>query len=163
MTQPPDSTMPQPPDLPPVGGGTPAGGFTPPPVTPPPVTPPTPVTPPPVAPPIGPGGAPPAGGTSAVYQRMGGQSNLLGWLSLIFGIIATGCCCCWFLDGAPFIGGIPAIILGVLHLMRVRQGRASMKWTAWVGIILAVIAIIGAIVGFANHWQDDLYNEYKPS
>ncbi|MBB5871578.1 hypothetical protein F4553_004957 [Allocatelliglobosispora scoriae] len=120
---------------------------------------------PPPPPPIIPGGGamnPPPSGAAGVYQRMGGQSNLLGWLSLVFGIIATGCCCCWCIDGAPFIGGIPALILGFLHLKRVKDGRASMKWTAWVGIILAVIAIIGALVGFATHWQDDLYDQYKP-
>lgn len=139
-------TPPVPPELPPMPGGAAPGGVF--------------VPPPPVMP-AG-GGVGPPGGTPTVYQRMGGHNNVLGWLSLFFGIVATGCCCCWCLDGAPFIGGIPALILGFLHLKRVKDGRASMKWTAWVGIILAIIAIIGAIIGFATHWQDNLYNQVNP-
>jgi hypothetical protein len=107
------------------------------------------------------GGAGPPGGISGVYQRMGGQNNIFGWLSLALGVISTGCCCCWCLDGAPFIGGLPAIILGVLHLTRVRQGRATMSWTAWVGIVLAIIAVIGAIIGLATNWEDDMYRDYQ--
>jgi len=153
MTQPPDSApggvpSPLPPSAPggPPGASVPAGPAYPP--------------PPPVLP--GGGGATPPSGGGGIYQRMGGQNNLLGWLSLLFGILATGCCCCWCVDGAPFVGGIPALILGFLHLKRVAEGRANMKWTAWVGIALAIIAIIGALIGFATHWQDDLYDQYKP-
>ncbi|WP_027341715.1 hypothetical protein [Hamadaea tsunoensis] len=94
-----------------------------------------------------------------MYERMGGHNNVIGWLSVLFGIIGTGCCCCWFLDGAPFIGGIPALILGIIHLQRVKQNRASMKWLGWLGIALAVIALLGAICSFTTHWNDNLHND----
>ena len=89
--------------------------------------------------------------------------NLLGYLSLIFGIIGTGCCCCPWLNGAPFIGGIPAIVLGILHLSRVKKGQANQSWLGWVGIVLGALAIIGAICGLATDWDTritDQYNEY---
>ncbi|HEX6682062.1 MAG TPA: hypothetical protein VF062_04680 [Candidatus Limnocylindrales bacterium] len=115
--------------------------------------------------PPGPPLNPPPSGGGQMYASGGGDGkrNLLGWLSLIFGIIGTGCCCCWFLDGAPFIGGIPALILGILHLSRVRKGQASMGWLGWVGIILAIIALIGGITSLATDWNtriEDQYNEY---
>lgn len=103
--------------------------------------------------------SPPPSDQSSMLGRMGGPNNLLGWLALVFGIIGTGCCCCWFLDGAPFFGGIPAIILGFLHLQRVKQRRASMGWLGWVGIVLGVIALLGAICNFTTHWNDDLYDQ----
>jgi hypothetical protein len=96
--------------------------------------------------------------TRTMYTRMGGQNNLLGWLAVLFGIIGTGCCCCWFLDGSPFVGGIPAIILGWLHLRRVKRYEATMKWLGWLGIALGVIALLGAICNFGTHWNDDLHN-----
>ena len=89
--------------------------------------------------------------------------NLLGYLALAFGIIGTGCCCCPWLDGAPFIGGIPAVILGIMHLSRVNKGQAGQRWLAWVGIVLGVLAIIGAICGLTTDWDSqitDQYNEY---
>jgi hypothetical protein len=126
-----------------------------------PPVPPVPPVPPPVAPvPPGPPLNPPGG---AVYGRGNNRMNLLGYLSLAFGIIGTGCCCCPWLNGAPFIGGIPAIILGIMHLLRVNKGQANQRWLAWVGIILGVLAIIGAICGLATDWDSritDQYNEY---
>lgn len=98
-----------------------------------------------------------------MYNRMGGNNNLLGWLAVLFGIIGTGCCCCWFLDGAPFIGGIPAVILGFLHLQRIKQSRASMPWLGWLGIALGVIALLGALCNFTTHWNDNLHDQFADS
>ncbi|MCP2326567.1 hypothetical protein HDA40_005074 [Hamadaea flava] len=103
--------------------------------------------------------SPPPGDPNSMMNRMGGPNNILGWLALIFGIIGTGCCCCWFLDGAPFLGGIPAVVLGILHLQRVKQHRASMKWLGWVGIVLGVIALLGALCNFTTHWNDNLHDQ----
>jgi len=102
---------------------------------------------------------PPPSDPNSMMNRMGGPNNILGWLAVIFGIVGTGCCCCWFLDGAPFLGGIPAVILGFLHLQRVRQHRASMRWLGWVGIVLGVIALLGALCNFTTHWNDDLHDQ----
>ncbi|GHJ46040.1 hypothetical protein Cs7R123_33820 [Catellatospora sp. TT07R-123] len=111
-------------------------------------------------------GAPPppplSPGQGTVYQRAGGaQNNLLGWIGFVCGVLSTGCCCCPWLNGLPFLGGIPAIILGYLHLSRVKKGQASMSWLGWVAIVLGVIAIIGAICGLTTHWTDKVYNQYR--
>jgi len=95
-----------------------------------------------------------------MYGRMGGNNNLLGWLAVLFGIIGTGCCCCWFLDGAPFLGGIPAVILGILHLRRIKQHKASMVWLGWLGIVLGAIALLGALCSFTTHWNDNLHDQF---
>jgi hypothetical protein len=154
-----EPTPPMPPPVPPMAPpvSTPAPPPLPPPGGPamPPLPPSTPTYPPPAL--------PPTGGKDTMYNRMGGNNNLLGWLALAFGIIGTGCCCCWFLDGAPFIGGIPAIVLGILHLKRVKENRASMKWLGWVGIILGAIALLGAICNFSTHWNDNLHDQFSDS
>ena len=102
----------------------------------------------------------PPGGT--VYSGQGGdKQNLFGWLSLIFAVVGTGCCCCPWLDGAPFIGGIPAVVLGILHLNKVKKGQATMSWLGWVGIILGVVAIIGGITSLATDWNERIQDEYN--
>ena len=111
--------------------------------------PPTPPPEPPINPPIG-----------KVYGG-GGKQNLFGWLSFAFAIVGTGCCCCPWLNGAPSVGGIPAVVLGILHLNKVKKGQASMSWLAWVGIILGVIAIIGGITTLATDWNDRIRDEYN--
>ncbi|GIG02320.1 hypothetical protein Cci01nite_74130 [Catellatospora citrea] len=134
------------------GGGTVySSGGTP---LPPPPPPPPSIGGPPPPPPLG-----PAQGT--VYQKAGGQNNLFGWIALACGIIGTGCCCCPWLNGAPFIGGIPAVILGAMHLNKVKKGAASMSWLGWVAIALGVIAMIAAICGIATGWQDRIYEQYQ--
>lgn len=134
---------PQPPPLPPMAGA-PAGGYG----TAGPGT---------YAPPSGP---PPGGDPNSMMNRMGGTNNILGWLALLFGIVGTGCCCCWFLDGAPFLGGIPALILGFLHLRRVKEHKASMSWLGWLGIVLGAIALLGALCNFTTHWNDNLHDQF---
>lgn len=74
--------------------------------------------------------------------------NLLGYLSLAFGVLGPLCCCCPWLTGAPLVGGIPAIVLGVLHLQKVKRGQATTPWLGWLGIALGAIALIGAIFSF---------------
>ncbi|MEV0268535.1 DUF4190 domain-containing protein [Hamadaea sp. NPDC050747] len=159
----------------PVAAPDPVGQSTTPDIPPPPPLPPTATTPPnvpqggygapqggyaaPGQPTYPPPATPPPGDPNSMMNRMGGPNNILGWLALVFGIIGTGCCCCWFLDGAPFFGGIPAVILGILHLQRVKQHRASMKWLGWVGIVLGVIALLGALCNFTTHWNDDLHDQ----
>jgi hypothetical protein len=87
--------------------------------------------------------------------------NLLGYLALAFGILGTGCCCCPWLNGAPFLGGIPAIVLGFLHLQKTKKGQATMPWLGWVGIILGILALIGAICGLATDWDTRMVDEYN--
>lgn len=101
----------------------------------------------------------PPGGT--VYSGAGGgKENRFGWLSFIFALIGIGCCCCPWLNGAPFIGGIPAVVLGILHLNKVNKRQATMPWLAWVGIILGVIAIILGIASLVTDWHDRIQDEY---
>ncbi|GAA1617568.1 hypothetical protein GCM10009679_22360 [Saccharothrix algeriensis] len=117
--------------------------------------------PPPPPPPIG-APTPPLGPSQGtVYQKAGGQHNILGWIGLACGIIGTGCCCCPWLNGAPFIGGIPAVILGAMHLNKVKKGAASMAWLGWVAIALGVLAMIAAICGIATGWQDRVFDQYQ--
>jgi hypothetical protein len=87
--------------------------------------------------------------------------NLLGYLSLGFGILGTGCCCCPWLNGAPFVGGIPAIVLGIMHLMRGGRGQANQKWLGWVGITLGAIALLGGICQLATDWDTRITDEYN--
>jgi hypothetical protein len=140
--RPPVSTPPPPP-LPPIGGPTA-----------PPKPPPTPTYPFPASDPSTKDAM-----YNTVYNRMGGNNNLLGWLAVLLGIIGSGCCCCWSLDGTPFVGGIPAIILGFLHLQRIKQQRASMAWLGWTGIVLGVIAVLGALCSFTTNWNDHLHDQ----
>ncbi len=151
-------TMPQP-AVPPV-----------PPMTPPVAMPPPPPLPPKADHPYGPP-APPSMPTyppkpptprpkDTMYNRMGGNDNLIGLLAVMFGVLGTVCCCCWCLDAAPILGGIPALALGVLHLQRVNQDKASMRWLGWLGITLGVIALLGALCNFTTHWNDHLHNQF---
>jgi hypothetical protein len=133
-------------------------------VPPPPPLPPTPnspyAPPPPPSMPTYPPTTPPRKTRDTMYDRMGGDNNLIGLLAVLFGIIGTGCCCCWCLDGAPILGGIPALALGVLHLQRVNQHKANMRWLGWLGIVLGVIALVGALTNFTTHWNDDLHDQF---
>ncbi len=117
-----------------------------------------PTAPPPLTPP-GPPLNPP--GAGSVYGRGANRLNLLGYLSIVFGVIGTGCCCCPWLNGAPFVGGIPAIILGILHLSRVKKGQATQKWLGWLGIILGVLALVGGIVELTTNLDTRLTDDYN--
>jgi hypothetical protein len=76
----------------------------------------------------------------------------------VFGVLAVGCCCC---PGVPFLGGIPAIVLGFLHLQRIKKGQATMGWLGWAGIILGAIGIILAIVNLATGISGDFYDDMQ--
>lgn len=110
-------------------------------------------------PPLTPPG-PPLNPQGNVYGRGDGKRNLLGWLSFVFGILGTGCCCCPWLKGWPFLGGIPAVVLGIMHLQKVKRGEATSAWLGWVGIVLGAIALLGAIFGLATNWGDRFQEEY---
>jgi len=103
---------------------------------------------------------PPSG---TVYGGGGGngKQNLFGWLSLIFALIGIGCCCCPRFDGLPFIGGIPAVVLGFLHLNKVKKRQATMSWLAWVGIALGIIAILLGIGTLATDWNERIQDRYN--
>jgi hypothetical protein len=101
----------------------------------------------------------PVGGS--VYGRGANRLNLLGYLSIVFGVIGTGCCCCPWLNGAPLVGGIPAVILGVMHVMRVNKGQATQKWLGWLGIVLGVVAIVAGICEFTTDWDTRITDEYN--
>lgn len=80
-----------------------------------------------------------------------GQSNTLGLLSMIFGIVSIvlGFCCGLF--GSPF--AIAALVMGFIGLNKVKLGQASNKGMALTGVICGaaglVVAIIMVIVGVA--------------
>lgn len=80
------------------------------------------------------------------YQRLGGNANLLGMLSVMSGLLGTGCCCCP--NGLPFVGGVPALVLGYLHLDRVRKGLGTARWLGVTGIVLGAIAVLLGIASF---------------
>jgi len=104
---------------------------------------------------------PHAPGSGSVYGRGANRLNLLGYLSIVFGVLGTGCCCCPWLNGAPLVGAIPAIILGVLHLRRVDKGQATQKWLGWLGIALGVLAILAAVFQFSTDWDTRITDEYN--
>lgn len=83
--------------------------------------------------------------------------NLLGYLSIAFGALGSICCCC---PGLPFVGGIPAVILGYLHLQRVKKGEATMAWLGWVGIALGVLALIIGIFSLTTGLSDRFQDQY---
>jgi drug/metabolite transporter (DMT)-like permease len=109
--------------------------------------------PPPPPPPGGGSGAPP-GRQSGRVVRMGGRSNPLGLLSVLFGIVGVGCCCCPWLDGAPLLGGVPAMVLGFLHIQRVRRGQATMPILGWIGVTLGVLALCLGAFSFTDRFHD---------
>jgi hypothetical protein len=91
---------------------------------------------------------------SDTFARMGGRNNLFGLLSVLFGIVGVGCCCCPWLNGAPLVGGVPALVGGVLHLLRVRRGQATMPMLGWIGIVLGVLALCLGAASFTTQFGD---------
>jgi hypothetical protein len=103
----------------------------------------------------------PASGGGFFYGRADGRQNLLGWLSLVSGIAGTGCCCCPRLNGAPFVGGVPAVALGILHLQKVKRGQATMAWLGWAGIILGAFALLGGVFSLTTEWTDRIKDQHN--
>jgi hypothetical protein len=95
-------------------------------------------------PPMGPG---PMAGT--------GQSNTLGLLSMIFGIVSIPLLFCCYL-GVPL--GIAAIVLGILGMGKANRGEASNKGMSIAGLatgaatiaILVVLIILYVAIGFSS-------------
>ncbi|HEX2355764.1 MAG TPA: DUF4190 domain-containing protein [Micromonosporaceae bacterium] len=85
---------------------------------------------------------------------MGGRNNLLGLLSVLFGIFGVGCCCCPWLNGAPLFGGVPALVLGFLHLQRVRRRQATNPALGWIGIALGVLSLCLGAATFTSQFGD---------
>lgn len=110
-----------------------------------------------------PDAAPPLG-TGGMVASLGGQQNLLGILSALTGLLAI--CCC---PGAALIGGgayfgtvplsIAALVLGYLHIHRVRRGHATNRNLALVGIVLGVIGLVIALCGGCTGTGSSLHND----
>jgi hypothetical protein len=98
---------------------------------------------------------------SDTFDRMGGRNNLLGLLAVLFGVFGVGCCCCPWLDGAPLLGGVPAIVLGLLHLQRTRRGQATNPVLGWLGIGLGVVSLCLGAASFTTTFGD-FQNDVAP-
>jgi Domain of unknown function (DUF4190) len=68
-----------------------------------------------------------------------GQSNVLGLLSMIFGILSIPVGCCGFFG---LILSVPAIVLGILGMQKARQGQATNKGMAVAGLCCGIAALI---------------------
>jgi hypothetical protein len=112
------------------------------------------------------GGANAAGGPGGVPNRLGGRQNLMGILSALFGVI-TLCCgpCLGFggSGGAFLFDILPAIVAigtGIVHLQRIKQGRATNRNLATIGIALGVVGLVIAICLSSTRsgvqWHDDI-------
>lgn len=66
--------------------------------------------------------------------------------SLVLGILALIGCLIPLLNVVSILLAIVAIVLGVLAVRAVKKGRSGGKGMAVTGIILSVLAIIGAII-----------------
>ena len=66
--------------------------------------------------------------------------------SLVLGILALVGCLIPVLNIVSIILGIIAIILGIVALRAIKQGRAGGKGMAIAGIVLSILAILGAIL-----------------
>lgn len=107
------------------------------------------------------GGGHGPGSRSDRVARIGGRSNVLGLLSVLFGIVGVGCCCCPWLDGAPLLGGVPAAVLGFLHVERARRGQATMPFLGWIGVVLGVLALCLGAVSFSDRFHS-VQNDVTP-
>jgi hypothetical protein len=78
------------------------------------------------------------------------QSNTMGLVSMILGIISIPAACCAFLGIAV---GVPAVVLGILGLRKANAGEADNRGQALAGLICGsvglVLSIINSIAGVA--------------
>jgi hypothetical protein len=72
------------------------------------------------------------------------QSNTLGLLGMIFGIVALPLSVCCGLFSAPF--SIAALVLSFLGLKRVNEGTASNRGQALAGVICGAVAVVLMII-----------------
>ena len=107
---------------------------------------------PPYAQPTQPGGygAPAPGYPAAPGSPYGApapeQNNTLGLLGMIFGIVGIPAACCAFLG---FLLGAAGIVLGVLGMKRVSEGKASNRGMALAGVICGAVAVVLSIISGA--------------
>ena len=114
---------------------------------------------------------PGAGGAAArpsggIVNQLGGQRNMLGIVSTVFGVIALCCgpCLGFGGHGGTFLFDIlPAVVAigtGVMHLQRIKQGQATNKNLATIGIALGVVGLVLAICLAATNsgvrWHNDI-------
>jgi hypothetical protein len=81
---------------------------------------------------------------------LGDRANILGVLSAVAGFLSVVCCVCASFGGggvffSTLVLSIPAIVLGILHLRRIRAGQATNKSLAIIGIVLGAIGLLIAI------------------
>jgi len=73
-----------------------------------------------------------------------GQSNTLGLLSMIFGIVSIPLAFCCLYIGIPL--GIAAVITGFLGLNKVKEGLANNKGMAMAGLICGAAGVVLGVV-----------------
>lgn len=105
--------------------------------------------------------------TNYVHEEDNRGSSTLGVVSLVLGIISIVCCAC---GCTGIVFGVPAIICGIIHL--VKKNRSGGLGIAGIicgsiGLIIGVVIIIFAIIfGSGDIYDDldsymnDLINEY---
>ena len=83
-------------------------------------------------------------------NSFGSRSDMYGILSSVAGGLSILCCACAGLGGGGvyFVTlplSIAAFVFGYLHLQRIKQGRATNRSLAIVGIVLGAIGVVIAI------------------
>ena len=86
---------------------------------------------------------------AAPYMNTGTEKNNLGGWSLGLGIAAIICC--------GLFTGIPALITGYLSLQAVKEGKASNKTMAIIGIVLGALGTVVSIVWTIYAVQNGTY------
>ena len=99
-------------------------------------------------------------------DQYGGRANLFGVLSAVLGALSVVCCLCTgFGGGAAYLFtlvlAVPSIVLGILHLRRVKRGQASNQSLAVVGIVLGVIGLVIAICGASTTIGGDFHRDIR--
>lgn len=108
-----------------------------------------------------------SGGTDELgLNQFGRRENLLGFLSAVIGVLTVCCSPCLAFTGSggtflfDFAPGVAAIVLGILHLRRVSEGRATNRSLAVFGIVLGVIGVVVAIclsaTSVGTSWHNDI-------
>lgn len=107
-----------------------------------------------------------AGAGAGIVNQLGGQQNMLGILSTVFGVITLCCGPCLGFGGHggtflfDILPALVAIATGVMHLQRIKQGRATNKNLATIGIALGVVGLVLAICLAATNsgirWHNDI-------
>jgi 4-hydroxybenzoate polyprenyltransferase len=97
---------------------------------------------------------------------LGGQANIMGILSSILGLLSVVCCsCASFGGGGAYFFTLPlsiaALALGVLHLRRIKNGRATNRNLAMFGIALGVVGLVLSVCFGSSHAGTDLHNDIR--